>query len=475
MADFETPPSKLPPAKTSPAPFPRPPLRGTVKDSFAHITIRDRMPVIVTKAIDDLYRAQSQLGLLANAKNDENLQRKADEARVVIAMIAEMKYEANTLSDFLQHDKPLALIKDHLEDAEVWNYLIKEYWPSKGTKTWYSAPWLFVECYMKAFDGSLKSIAELSNQLDKACSATLADEQKAVILRDFFQFSLWGNQTDLSLHVDTKQQASVQAMQTSDKEKLADTHSKIIVNDIDEVMAYLKPLKNVRIDIVLDNAGFELFVDLCLADWMVHSGLASEVVFHVKEYPWFVSDTTVADFEWTLDAAQRFAKTLHSSVPTSAGDANIPPSTPPRLAQWRSHLETGSWKIEVHPVWTVPHSFWDMGAVGKSWLNSVFGLDKSRNSKSSSLVIFKGDLNYRKLVYDCEWPTTTSFQEAIGPYMSTTFSAQNSDVKAPAILALRTCKSNVAVGLKEGQEKQLSAVDRDWMVNGKWGMIQFHH
>ena len=35
------------------------------------------------------------------------------------------------------------------------------------------------------------------------------------------------------------------------------------------------------IDIVMDNSGFELFTDLCLADFLVSSGVASKVVLIV--------------------------------------------------------------------------------------------------------------------------------------------------------------------------------------------------
>lgn len=38
-----------------------------------------------------------------------------------------------------------------------------------------------------------------------------------------------------------------------------------------------------RVDIVLDNSGLELYADLALADYLVASGLASEVVLHGKQ------------------------------------------------------------------------------------------------------------------------------------------------------------------------------------------------
>ena len=46
--------------------------------------------------------------------------------------------------------------------------------------------------------------------------------------------------------------------------------------------------------------GVELYSDLCLADALLHYGLADEVVFHGKPFPWFVSDVTEDDFDETL-------------------------------------------------------------------------------------------------------------------------------------------------------------------------------
>lgn len=38
-----------------------------------------------------------------------------------------------------------------------------------------------------------------------------------------------------------------------------------------------------------------------VADFLIQSGLAKQVRFHGKRYPWFVSDVTRKDWEWLLN------------------------------------------------------------------------------------------------------------------------------------------------------------------------------
>lgn len=51
----------------------------------------------------------------------------------------------------------------------------------------------------------------------------------------------------------------------------------------------------------MDNAGYELFTDLCLADYLVTYKFVNIVRFHGKAIPWFVSDVTKQDFISTID------------------------------------------------------------------------------------------------------------------------------------------------------------------------------
>jgi hypothetical protein len=78
---------------------------------------------------------------------------------------------------------------------------------------------------------------------------------------------------------------------------------------------------------------------------------------------------------------------------------------------------------------------------------------------AAGLVIVKGDANYRRLFGDAHWPPTTSFTAASAYF------------PAP-LLALRTLKSEIVLGLPAGQAARLGAQDPAWLVNGRRGVIQ---
>ena len=167
-----------------------------------------------------------------------------------------------------------------------------------------------------------------------------------------------------------------------------------------------------HVGIVLDNAGFEVFTDLCLAHSLVATGLASkvrccecvhpwahseQVTMHVKRIPWFVSDVTMTDFEWVLaqlEGACAYCCMSHSfTAHVSSADANLKHLH----ALWAGHLKSGTWVVrEVrtyaciqslvltraqHPFWTLPHDFNLMTAVAP---------DLHVELSTCALVIFKG-------------------------------------------------------------------------------------
>lgn len=82
--------------------------------------------------------------------------------------------------------------------------------------------------------------------------------------------------------------------------------------------------------------------------------------------------------------------------------------------------------------------------------------------KQSQLVIFKGDLNYRKLMGDINWDHSEKFEVAIRSFKPTN------------IVALRTVKCDLICGLPSGKSKELTEKDPMWMRTGEYGIIQFY-
>jgi len=83
--------------------------------------------------------------------------------------------------------------------------------------------------------------------------------------------------------------------------------------------------------------------------------------------------------------------------------------------------------------------------------------DQFSNAK---LIIFKGDLNYRKLMGDINFEYVTNFTTALGNFHPTN------------VLCLRTVKSDICVGLPPGIAESLFEKDKDWMITGNYGLIQ---
>lgn len=79
----------------------------------------------------------------------------------------------------------------------------------------------------------------------------------------------------------------------------------------------------------------------------------------------------------------------------------------------------------------------------------------------SSLIIFKGDLNYRKLLGDFNWNYAENFQTCLRGFEPTN------------LVTLRTVKGDLICGLKEGIAEELTLKNSDWMFTGEFAVIQF--
>lgn len=248
---------------------------------------------------------------------------------------------------------------------------------------------------------------------------------------------MWGNKCDLSISAGTQVYN-----QLKESGQLKSLLEHIIVNQTEDVWHHIQQLqaeranKPIRMDFVLDNAGFELFTDLCFAEFLLDKKLCDVVHFHVKNIPWFVSDTSKADFLWTIEQCIKSQETELQQIGK----------------RWKLRLEEKTFVIVENLYWTLPNDYAAMKQTGS---------DLYSNLSKSQLIIFKGDLNYRKLIGDRSWPFTTSFKEALHGF-----------VPAP-LCTLRTLKADLVVGLVENQADKLQQENENWMVTGQYAVIQF--
>lgn len=435
-------------------------LRGSDPGSFAQKTMKKRLPVTVTNVIDDVHQAFCHLD--------------PDESGLKIEQGKRIVHKLSELRHFIQRDKPVFFIFDELEDSKLWQKAQGELEPGYEY-TYHSLTWLFSECLVyrniysiiqtnstwenydpfriqkeNSFKNSQRGVEELALRLAPVINSGSNEDQDRVLFIELIQLSLWGNRADLSLLNELSAQNDFHQFSDLSSENVASSYNKILADDTKALWSYLSTLRDQRFDIVLDNAGFELFTDLVFADWLVQRGYANEVHFHGKAIPWFVSDTMVSDLEFILKAC--------SEHPC--------PEVQILGKRWSEYYHCKVhpvWFFHAHPFWTTPYPYWHLFDVAPELFEEL---------SKCSLIIFKGDLNYRKLVYDCDWRVDTPFSKAIGPLALTLAGFAS----YPPVLALRTTKSDPIVGLEGGVSRalELNASEPDWRIAGKYGLIQFH-
>ncbi|XP_064913489.1 coiled-coil domain-containing protein 170 isoform X5 [Columba livia] len=425
-------------------------LSGRFKGSFAYFTIKDRLPQILTKVIDTLHRHKNEFF-------EEHGEKGVEAEKRAISLLSKLRNE-------LQTDKPVTPLEDELPDAALWNQHLdyqRNLSNGNGEPSWFQSPWLYVECYMYRriqaalaqnppidnFDvfneGKVQNFFESQEAVIALCTyfqellkniKDLDEKQLQEELFKLLQVSLWGNKCDLSFSA-----GEGSSQKSSPLLSLENLIPYILVNDMEKLWSLLVNAKkrnaeksNVRVDIILDNAGFELVTDFVLADFLLSSKLADEVHFHGKSIPWYVSDTTKRDFNWTI-------KQLQSANHMWMSRCGI---------NWEGNLKKGVWVYRDHMFWTLPHDFSSMAEVAP---------DLYADLQKSSLLLFKGDLNYRKLTGDKKWEYTVPFHQALNKF------------RPAPLCSLRTLKSDTQVGLKPGQGEQIQASEPEWMISGKYG------
>ncbi|MGW2317259.1 damage-control phosphatase ARMT1 family protein [Streptomyces sp. NPDC001680] len=306
-------------------------------------------------------------------------------------------------------------------------------------RSWFDVPWLWSESYFyrRLLDavgwfgpGAWRGIdpfrpfkrAELdAPETDAELAALdalpgLPEEERA---RALLHGSLCGNRADLGFRLSAE---GVEAR---------DPVPALVADDSAALWSLLPPGGAATLVLVADNAGRELVPDLLLIAHLLAEGRAARAVLHVKPYPYYVSDATTAD---VVDALHRLRAT-----PGAAGEY--------ARVLW-SALADGRLAVRAHPFSCAPLPYERMPD------------DLRAEFAAATLTVFKGDLNYRRLVGDRLWPPTTPFRETTGYFPG-------------PVAALRTLKSDVITGLSAPTEAALvAAEDRRWRTSGTHALIQ---
>ncbi|KAJ2915869.1 hypothetical protein MD484_g4554, partial [Candolleomyces efflorescens] len=468
-----------------------------------------RWPIIITSIIDELHNAchflvldSQKLEGSADSPEKKALEEKVTEGNGIVAKISKLKYE-------MARDRALEPIPEDGEpNREVYNKELEEL-ALDNRNTWFTAPWLYAECYLyrllwsffavtqhwnkydpfrlskvktfKHSGASILKIATTLHELEKSKDELISDPSRLeAIFTEMAQMCLWGNATDLSLLTHLTEE-DIRNLQTVEKDAQEARSKFILKDDQRAVWDHVKTLNGAQVDFVLDNAGFELFTDLVFADFLVtYTPHVDSVVFHPKIIPWFVSDVLPQDFSETLqllsDAPTFLSDLLPSSTEESGSASNKHGISADAFShlksmadRWQDYVSKGIFKLSVPldtpliggssdkgkaaSFWTTPYPYWNLASLDPALIEEL---------RKSGLVIFKGDLNYRKLTGDIKWPAWTPFQEALGPLAG----------EFP-LLSLRTNKADVAVGVPKDVAEKLDAAGEKWRVDGRYALISF--
>ena len=390
--------------------------------SFARSTVTERHPRIISQVRED---------------NDLD----AGAVRKLEGLEEEMK--TGVVSDPVSQRKANPSLFQK-EELSRWSRAIARY----AGRSWLDIPWYFAESffYFKLlwaigyYDEQSPSFqrdpyqAQKNRELLIGGGAIAAADQLSGLLgqigeheggdevpyREFIMASLWGNRIDLS---------NATVVEQSRKSFLdKDTHE-LPVDQSDELCRLMASVT--RLDLVMDNSGPELVSDLFLSLLFLSTSPDSLVRLHVKNAPFYVSDSMKKDVETTISVL--------AGVPD-----DLIALRGRELVEYRRRG-----RLEIAPHW-----FWN----GPECFDGLPG-DLRSDLGDSELVIVKGDANYRRLLGDRKW-RSTAVMDDIAVHFPRPFAV------------LRTLKSELIVDLAPGVAERIKAEDSDWLLNGKRGIIR---
>jgi uncharacterized protein with ATP-grasp and redox domains len=246
-----------------------------------------------------------------------------------------------------------------------------------------------------------EKMAETLKNIDSIIALPFAQAFKSILL-----LNLMGNQADLSHMSDLRNDNMI-----------------LLIDHAEKAAALLE--KSSRVDIILDNSGEELFFDLLLVHCIFLKTKIKTVKLHFKAFPYFVSDSMISDFNFLL-------KELSGKAPDF-------------VKTMQGYVNSGSLILSEN-------EYWSNGEIYRTMPKDI-----KDDLDHSDLLIFKGDLNYRRLIEDRYYDWTTNTGELV-------------DYMHNNCLIIRILKSEIQAGLDKAVIPDLNSTE--WMFSGKYGMIE---
>jgi len=332
-------------------------------------------------------------------------------------------------------------LKNLSNNAIFWNEKVAEF---EG-KTWLELPWFFAETYF------YRRLCEITGYYESGSINYLLDpfkvqkinlmesdllgmiesglfklhERNKLPMQTYLDTCLWGNRADLSNITVNLAHSDEELTGASHLTKLID-HS---IN-IQEVLAGGVE----KISYFVDNVGREFFSDLLFIDYLLRSKLVENIHLFVKPSPFFVSDVMGKD---VVDSINQLKQVGKEDIRQFAG----------RINGYIAHRQIIIRDPEELSTFLM---FEEM--------NSEFYDEIS----DSDMVIMKGDANYRRLMGDRKWKPSRRTEEILKYF------------PVPLVL-IRTLKAEIMTGLSEEECLDIVERDKDWMINGNYGLIQLIH
>ncbi|KAG6622035.1 uncharacterized protein IUM83_07458 [Phytophthora cinnamomi] len=300
--------------------------------------------------------------------------------------------------------------------AEYYSTGVDPFHPSKVAELQEETPWAL-----------LQTAVGLSAQ-EEASSQSHHDQ-----LKRFMKLCLWGNKAD-GCYKEVKDTVSgAGASLVFDDALLLVDHCDKVITFLEQKASETGDAKSLGVQYINDNSGTELLLDLALADHLLAHGWCGKVTLNVKVEPMYVSDATPSDVLEHIAEMQRESRTPEVQALGK------------RLA---GYVKNEQLVVRPDIFWNRYTYYWEMPIELQN-----------RLVREATLVIIKGDLNYRRLLGDRLWPPSTPVEEAV-PFFPAPF------------VSFRTLKSNPVVGIPADIVDKLEKEDVKWRYNGKRGTIQ---